>query len=162
PLPIDLLRLTVRGAAVLDTAGTALLGGDFVSTVLPNNVTPAVTLDLQAASDSGVSNVDNLTNDNTPTFTVAANKTGRIEMDYGGDGTADETRDVAAFGEFAFTATALSEGPHAVTARFVPTVGAPRQARLTVTIDTHGPRLLTGPATEQAPLYLRAVRFNEA
>jgi len=97
-----------------------LLDTDFVSAVLPDNVNPAVSLDLQAASDSGVSSTDNLTNDNTPTFTVAVNKGGRIDMDYDGNATVDESRTVAAFGNYGFTVPALLDGPHAVYGPFHP------------------------------------------
>jgi hypothetical protein len=52
------------------------------------NTGPAtVALDLDAASDTGAFDDDELTGDATPTFTVTVNKIGRIQIDFDGNGT---------------------------------------------------------------------------
>jgi len=98
PFADEYYRLTVDGtASVTDAAGNLLLGGaDFVSETLQIVVeVPAVTINMQAGSDSGVSDSDELTHDTTPTFDVTVNKRGRIDVDYDGDGGSDAFLDVA-------------------------------------------------------------------
>ena len=67
--------VTLRGTgAITDAAGNPLDGGaDATVTFTLDTVAPAAPAapDLQASSDTGVSDTDNLTNDNTPTFDAA-------------------------------------------------------------------------------------------
>ncbi len=48
-------------------------------------LTAIVDIDLQAGSDTGVSDTDNITRDNTPTYDVTVNGAGTIEIDFDGD-----------------------------------------------------------------------------
>ncbi|WP_165235209.1 Ig-like domain-containing protein, partial [Aquisphaera insulae] len=161
-LPNDTLRLVIHGTLVKNTAGTPLFGGDAALTILPDLTPPTVTLALQAASDSGASHADRITNVVTPSFDVAVSKAGTIRLDFDGDGVDDVTRVVGVGGTYSFTAPALADGVHTVRATFVPVVGSTVATTLSVIIDTHGPRLLPGSATAQAPLYGRSLTFNEA
>jgi len=105
-------------------------------------VAPVVSLDLQAASDTGTSNSDNITSANLPTFDVTVSDAGAIGVDFNGDGTADATRVVNAAGTYAFTPTvALTDGPHTARATFTTPQPATTASVLPITIDTVAPAL---------------------
>ncbi len=130
-------------------------------------VAPTATLDLQAASDTGAANNDNLTSDTTPTFDVVVNKRGRLEFDHSGDGVADETRTNLNAGLQSFTLPAQADGPHTVTARFVPLRGEPVSTSLVITVDTVGPRVIAltpapGGAALNQPLTQFEATFDSA
>ncbi|HOX37003.1 MAG TPA: FG-GAP-like repeat-containing protein [Candidatus Brocadiia bacterium] len=63
-------------------------------------LTAIVDIDLQPGSDTGASDTDNITADNTPTFDVTVNGPGDIELDYDGDGVADVFLGVDAAGTY--------------------------------------------------------------
>ena len=137
-------------------AGTTLtntLTTVFVDTTAPT--TP--TIDLNTASDHGISNSDNITNDDTPTFSIT-NDSARVK---GTDGVAiDEdngktaeviawylsaagsnTRDLQT-GETAntFTPSALSDGTYKLSAKFIDKAGNETESTvLTFVIDTAVP-----------------------
>ncbi|MGJ8868784.1 Ig-like domain-containing protein, partial [Salmonella enterica] len=80
------------------------------------NAPVSTAVDLVAASDSGISDSDNLTNDSTPTVEIAVNDRGRIDVDFNNDGAFDATMQVPSAGVYNFTATAvLPDGRHSVT-----------------------------------------------
>ncbi|HQL74510.1 MAG TPA: Ig-like domain-containing protein, partial [Phycisphaerae bacterium] len=158
-------QVTVEAAGIFDLAGNVLNGGaDFVSAALPfQAVEPTITIDLQPGSDSGMLTDDDLTNVVRPVFDVTVNKRGLIEIDFDGDGTFDEARDVADAGSYVFaTPTDLADGLHNAGARFSPWVGDQAEGNLDVTIDTAGPSALDLGQTVFAPYYQRRVRFDEA
>ena len=72
------------------------------------NGSPTVDIDLQPGSDTGVSDTDNLTADNTPTFDVTVNEPGLIEIDCDGDGTPEASWTVPAAGTYAYTAQGVN------------------------------------------------------
>lgn len=121
----------------------------------------AVQLDLQAASDSGYSNADNLTKVTEPALDVIVSRAGRIDVDFDGDAQTDQTQTVEAEGRYSFNSPPLTDGTWPMRAWFYPLRGAPVSQVLPVTIDTRGPRLLPHAATEQAPLESRQLVFNE-
>lgn len=100
-----------------------------------------VRIGLKADNDSGASNADRLTNDNTPTFQVSVNLPGRIDLDYDRNGTADATRTVAGAGTYDFTAPTLADGACQIQATLVPDTGVTVTSTVDVTIDTAGPSL---------------------
>ena len=76
-----------------DPAGNKLQGGtDYVQVLPLNSISPMVNLVLDAASDTGASHTDGLTNVTTPTFDVTVNRSGSIELDV--IGTAVKTQPV--------------------------------------------------------------------
>ena len=145
PFAEEYYQLTVDGTtSVTDAAGNLLLdGADFVSETLQIAVeAAAVTIDMQAGSDSGVSDSDELTHDTTPTFDVTVNKRGRIDVDYDGDGESDAFLDVAGPGTYAFTPEVgreLADGDYSVQATFTPWIGDVATDSLPIAIDTMGP-----------------------
>ncbi|MBC8422607.1 pre-peptidase C-terminal domain-containing protein, partial [bacterium] len=86
---------------------------------------PMVRVDLQADSDSGASDNDNITNVNTPTFEVTVNYEGTVRIDYEGDAEWDEVRLVEEPGTYEFTPFGpLPDGEHPVLVDFdVPGLG---------------------------------------
>jgi hypothetical protein len=96
-------------------------------------VTP-LSLVLDAGSDSGPSNVDNVTNDSTPTFTGSATAGATVQIFDGTTQIGSVT--AAANGTYSITiATALAQGSHSITAR----AGSAQSQPLTLTIDTAAP-----------------------
>ncbi|GEM_PF-1625519 len=93
PLDEGAYRLTIDGNnTVTDAAGNSLNdGADEVRSFAVDAISPTVTIDLQPGSDSGASDTDNITNDNTPTYDITVNESGTIEVDYDGDGTPETT-----------------------------------------------------------------------
>lgn len=149
-LPDERYELVVNGSndlpgenPVRDLAGNLLLGGtDYRTELVLNRGAATVLLDLAAASDSGISATDNLTNDNTPTFDVTVNKPGRIVVDFDGDGPLAAVEQlVTAAGTYSFTAAELADGSYPARATFTPAVGMAVNSTVTVTVDTAGPKL---------------------
>lgn len=96
--------------------------------------------DLTAGSDTGVSSTDNITNDNTPTFTGTAEPNSTVTLF---DGTLAMATGVAAGGSWTITAPTLADGTHNITATATDLAGnvSPLSAALLVTIDTTPPAL---------------------
>ena len=126
---------------VVDQAGNersldATLTGVTVDTTLPT----APTIDLDTASDTGVSTTDNITADTTPSFTITNYATvtaaDTVTVSWLVDGTVQAGQTASTF----TPATALTDGEYDITARFTDTAdNTVDSAVLTVTIDTTGP-----------------------
>ena len=155
PFADDHYRLTVSGAAgVLDFAHNRLLdGADFVSETFEIiDASAAVAIDMQAGSDTGGSDSDDLTAETRPTFDVTVSKRGNIEVDYDGDGQSDASHEMSEPGTRSFTpepGQELADGDYDVRATLTPWVGEPVSAVLPVIIDTAGPALRAGGADLQ-------------
>jgi hypothetical protein len=116
--------------------------------------------DLAAASDSGLSDADNVTNDSTPRFagTAEPRTTVRIYADGVLVGSA-----VAAGGFYDISTSALSDGTHLITATTIDPAGnaSAASAGLSVAIDTSAPSATTVVFFDDAlPMTLR-VTFTE-
>ena len=119
-------------------------GGSYQKTLsitVADNVAPAVPSapDLAAASDSGSSNTDNLTNITTPTITGTAEAGSTVKLYDGatqvGSGMAD------GLGNWSITSSVLSEGSHTLTAKATDAANNTSGAStgLNLTIDTTVP-----------------------
>ncbi|MDY0137063.1 MAG: DUF4347 domain-containing protein, partial [Thiomicrospira sp.] len=96
------------------------------------------TPDLQAASDSGASNTDNITNDTTPTVSGTAEANSAVTL-YATDGTSVlGTGTADGSGAWSITSSALNEGSHTLTAKAADAAGNVSAASggLTITVDT--------------------------
>jgi hypothetical protein len=138
---VDLTSLgdgTISAAvSVTDTAGNTASGtGD---TSVKDTVPPAApgAPDLAATSDSGTSSSDNITNDNTPTFTgTGVNGTTVTIL----DGVTAVGSAVVSGGTYSITTSALSNAVHSITATTADTAGnVGTSSALPVTIDTTAP-----------------------
>ncbi|KAF7781594.1 hypothetical protein PRUB_b0870 [Pseudoalteromonas rubra] len=93
------------------------------------------TPDLDASSDTGTSNTDNVTNDTTATFTGSGPNGGAITLISSIDGTVGTG--TATLGTWTITTSALSAGTHTMTARSTDTAGNTADGSgLSVTVDT--------------------------
>jgi hypothetical protein len=107
---------------------------------------PPSTPDLAAASDSGVSNADNITSSSSPVFTGTAEADSTVKIFSDG---VQVGSGIAAGGTYTIAASALSDGVHNITATATNSqnnASAP-SSPLSVTIDTTAPAAaVTSPA----------------
>jgi hypothetical protein len=119
-------------ATNLNTASTST-----DNTVTYDNAAPAPpsTPDLDAASDSGSSNSDDITNDTTPTFTGTAEAGATVRILVDG---IERGNGVATGGVYSITTVALTQGTKSVTATATDSSGnvSSPSGALSVTIDT--------------------------
>ncbi|MFA6960170.1 MAG: Ig-like domain-containing protein [Opitutaceae bacterium] len=139
------LRLDLKssGTGITDTATNAIATGFTSGQVYTfDHTAPAIgTPDLMAASDSGVSSSDNLTNKTTPNFTGTAEAASTVTL-YDTNGTTVlGTTTANGMGKWTITSSTLSEGAHMVGAKATDAVGnvSILSSKLTVTIDTTAP-----------------------
>ena len=101
---------------------------------------PSINVNLQTASDSGLSNTDNLTNDATPSYNVTVNRNGTIFLDFDDDGLADPedvTFVAGSVGTYVLTAAGpLPDGDYPVRATFTVSGHSPASDTDPTTIDT--------------------------
>lgn len=104
--------------------------------------------DLAAASDTGDSDTDNVTKDDTPTVTGTA-ETGTTVKLYDTDGTTLLGSATATDGTWSITSTALDEGEHTLTATATDADDNPSMASesLTIIIDTTAPSITSAGTT---------------
>jgi methionine-rich copper-binding protein CopC len=130
--------LGVNAAAAADIAGNASLAAGSTATITLDTTPPAVsTPDLADASDTGMSNTDNITKITTPTFTGTSEAGAKVELFEGSTllGVVPSSS-----GNWSITSIALSEGPHTVFARATDAAGNfAASGTLTITIDTTPP-----------------------
>ncbi len=122
--------LGIEANRALNNVGSVV--GVRVDSVAP----PAPSLRLAAASDSGVSNADGITNDNTPTFTGTGERGSTVTLYMGGTPMGTTTADSS--GNWSFTSLSLSDGTYVVTATATDTAGnvSSASAAASVTVDT--------------------------
>ncbi|ENC6732405.1 hypothetical protein ABKZ05_003116, partial [Vibrio navarrensis] len=125
--------------------GTTTFQESFTITVV-DNVAPDApsTPDLDAASDTGASNTDNITNDTTPTFsgTAESGSTVTLYSDQVGSGATSIGSATATDGNWQITTDTLAAGvTHAITAKATDSANnvSSSSSALSVTIDTTAP-----------------------
>ncbi len=108
--------------------------------IIASAVSPPSTPDLAASSDLGVSSVDNITADNTPTFLGTATAFATVNLLVDNAVVASGAADFA--GNWSITAPGIANGTHSVTATAtVAAVTSAPSAALSVVIDTVAPTL---------------------
>ena len=164
PLLLDeVYELTLKSAELTDLAGSPLNGGiDIVQTLTLDAATATLDVDLQADSDTGISDTDNLTADSTPTFDVTVSEAGRIRVDYDGDGVFGDWQVLSTGGTFELTPDAeLADELRDVAIQFEPVSESEIvTAELAVTIDTFGPAVVVENGA-QAPWDNHGIVFSE-
>jgi len=131
-------RIPVNATGLNEFAGNSFF--DTVDTIAP--AAPSVP-DMTAGSDLGGSSTDNITSNQTPTFTGTAEpgSTVKLYSDQPTPGTLIGTGVADSLGNYSITVTTLAPGTHNITATatdFVGNVG-PASAPLTVLINTTPP-----------------------
>jgi hypothetical protein len=154
--------------SIQDIAGNPLGGtgagnGNFTGQAYDIDTTPpAVTTPvLAAASDSGVSNTDDITNVTLPTFTGTAEAASTVRIF--SDGTQIGSGLATAGGTYNInTTTALTSGPHNITATATDAAGnaSVPTAALVVTIDTTAPTVSSIIRTGSNPTNATSVGYQ--
>ncbi len=127
-------------ATATDVAGNAGTSNTFVATLDTTPPSSPSTPNLTTASDTGLSDADNITKDNTPTFTGNGTNGDTVTL-Y--DGSTAIGSGTVSNGSYTITASRLSDGTHSITAKETNIAGntsGPSSA-LSVTIDTKSPTL---------------------
>jgi hypothetical protein len=146
--PGSQVRYNADFGAMLVTAGDTQIQFQFITrtgTLIdnctianPNSLPTPSTPDLAAASDTGISNTDNITNLSNLTFTGTAVVGSTVTLFSDG---APVGSGVAADGTYTITTSTLSSGVHRITANATDSAGntSPVSGALSVTIDTTAP-----------------------
>ncbi|MHB1036748.1 MAG: Ig-like domain-containing protein [Pirellulales bacterium] len=162
-VPVRLTGCSMGGVAGgVAVSGTLAYIADGAAGLVITELVPSPPPDLQATSDTGSSNTDNITDDTTPTFdlTVPAGAYFRFYRDGTqlGDGYQTGTT---------YTATAQTDGTYGYSVAAVDEAGnlsAPSLA-LPVTIDATPPTILAstvnGGAAQRSRITSLAIRFSE-
>lgn len=135
--------ITVTAGSYTDVVGNSSGAAASLSltydTQAPNAPSAPV---MSSASDTGLSNTDNITRNTTPTFTGTA-EAGATVILYDTDGTTVLGSTVATGGNWSITTSALGQGTHFIQAVAVDAAGnaSVRSPGLLVTIDTTPPTL---------------------
>jgi hypothetical protein len=122
---------------------------------------PSGAPDLAAASDSGVSDSDNVTNDNTPTFTGSGALPNSIVVLYANEVEVGR-RESDASGNWSITSSTLLDNHYSIAVKQLDAAGnqSSYSASLDVVIDTIGPSLVAALANQPRKEY--QLGFNEA
>ena len=126
-------------ATATDAAGNvSAASGALVMTVDTTSPAAPGTPDLVAASDSGLLDSDDVTNDHTPTVSGAAEAEASVRLYAGAVEVGSAT---AAVGAWTITASPLADGVHSLTATATDAAGnvSPVSGALAVTVDTTAP-----------------------
>ncbi|MCU8013901.1 Ig-like domain-containing protein [Shewanella sp. SM74] len=139
------LKLNLNGSTnIADAAGNGIAAYNSGTSHSVDRDVPAApsTPDLDAGSDTGVSNTDNNTSDNTPTFTGTAEANATVTVISSLSGTLGTTT-ADGSGDWSFTAGAMANGIHNITATATDAAAnvSSASAALAVTID--GPVTVT-------------------
>ena len=111
--------------------------GEFSVIALLDTTAPTLgTVDLVAASDSGTSSTDDLTNDDTPTFEFTAETGADVDIEFGtGSGFVSVGTSTGA-AQSATATTALADGTQVITVRATDPAGNATTETISVDIDT--------------------------
>ncbi len=111
-----------------------------LQTTVVDGLGPPTTPDLSAASDLGLSTIDDITSDNTPTFIGTGPANVAVEIFDGVDLIASTTSDTS--GNWSITTPALSDGVHSITGRTFDGVALSNASpALSITVDTLAPSI---------------------
>jgi hypothetical protein len=129
-------------AEVTDQAGNVSSTNNIEVTIVTVDATAPgapTGLDMAASSDTGSSNSDNVTSDNTPTINGSAEANSQVELFEGT--TSRGTAQADGSGAWSITSSQLADGARSLTAKATDAAGNTSQASgtLSVTVDTHAP-----------------------
>ncbi len=148
----DLSVASITAQSVFDAASNEQTGttlpasnlGDTSDIVIDTTGPAAPTIDLQAASDLGDSDTDDLTNDDTPTLSGTAEPNSTVEILIGG--VLEDSAPVDGAGNWFYTTSSLTEGTYDFTARNIDVAGnvGATSSILSVEIDLTPPTVPSG------------------
>src|SRR5262249_12403215 len=119
-----------------------------VPTITEDSIAPLApsTPTLDPASESGSSNTDNITDDNTPTFDGTAEPHSTVIIYSDGVAVGSDSADSS--GNYSVITTVLTDGTHSIPGKAMDAAGniSPASGTLSITIDTQPP---VAPSTPQ-------------
>ena len=134
---VTVASLTVGTFTTSNFALNAGAGGLAITLAAAGPPAPSAP-DLTAASDSGLSNTDNVTNVTAPIFSGSAEANATVKLFDGA--TLVGTGKASAAGAWSITSSTLASGKHSITAKAIDTNGTSvASAALAVTVDTTAP-----------------------
>ncbi|PWF63581.1 hypothetical protein CBX96_09840 [Shewanella sp. BC20] len=139
------LKLNLNGSTnVADDAGNGVAAYSSGSTHSVDRDAPAApsTPDLDDASDTGASNTDNITSDNTPTFNGTAEANATVTVISSISGTLGTTT-ADGSGNWTYTASAMANGVHNMTATATDAAGNTSVASSALAVTIDGPVTVT-------------------
>ncbi|MDJ0660865.1 MAG: Ig-like domain-containing protein [Crocosphaera sp.] len=136
---------------VTDAAGNVSQSSQTITRIEAGDTTPPSPpiLDLLASSDSGSSNSDNVTNDNTPTIEITAEVGSLVELFQNGSKVGENTPNENGIAQF--TLDSLADGTYNLTATATDAAGnmSETSAPLTIVIDKTRPNItITSPMAD--------------
>ncbi|MEB2785090.1 MBG domain-containing protein [Algoriphagus persicinus] len=131
------ITMTSTNNAAVSLSATSNASITITDNDTPPDVPPAP--DLDSSSDTGSSDIDDITSDNTPTFTGTAQANYTVEVF--SDGALLGTTIVNGTGNWSFTSTTLADGSFDITVKAKDSFNntSDASAALTITIDTSDP-----------------------
>jgi len=142
PLSSGTHQITAKASD--DQGNTSPASGGLTIVIATANQAVPGTPDLAADSDSGISNTDNITNDNTPHFTGICTDGDKINLTSSVNGPLVPADTVCVGGIYDITVTnLLSDGSHNISATATDPAGnkGPASGALGITIDTTPPTI---------------------
>ncbi|MFB2803333.1 Ig-like domain-containing protein [Shewanella seohaensis] len=139
------LKLNLNGSTdIADAAGNGIAAYSSGTSHTADRDAPAApsTPDLDAASDTGASNTDNITSDNTPTFTGTAEANATVTVISSISGTLGITT-ADGSGNWSYTASAMANGVHNMTATATDAAGNTSVASSALAVTIDGPVTVT-------------------
>ncbi|CAM9898261.1 unnamed protein product, partial [Chrysoparadoxa australica] len=135
--------ITVRAEDVAGNAGPA---SSALNVVVDTAGATLAAPDLTAASDTGLSNTDNITGDGTPTVEGTAEANASVTVLNNGTTVGSTTAGAGGGWSFTFTST-LADGSYAITAVQIDSAGntSAASSALNITVDTTAPTTLAPP-----------------
>ncbi len=127
-------------AVATDAAGNTSTVSASLAVTIDTSAPAAPSMpDLDASSDTGISDTDNITSDTTPTLTGTAEPNSSVDLFDGATSLGTTTADGS--GDWSFTTGALSDGLHNISATATDSAGntGPASTAVAVTIDTSSP-----------------------
>lgn len=145
--PVRIEATTTLKFFATDPKGTGLESQVFMETYIIDNVAPAAPAapDLDAASDTGTSDADNLTRASAPVITGTAEPRATVKLFV--DDALKATTLADATGAYRVQSSSLADGAHNITVKAFDFVGnaSASSAPLNINVDTHAPAAPSAP-----------------
>lgn len=155
----ETIELTISGDRLSeDITATATITDNDPDTQAPD----APSIALVSSSDTGISDSDGITNDNTPTFEISAESGATVEIFIDGESVGAATESGETPGLFTFEAAELAEGTYSVTATAVDAANNASALSTAddITVDTSAPMIAALSASAENDTV--TVQFDEA
>ena len=128
------------------TLGTNVTLSPVLAVTIDTVVAPITPPDMTDATDTGASHTDNLTKNNTPTFTGTAEAGSYVELLLDGAAVVGTGNADPVTGAWSLNSAVIPDGSHMIAARYFDIAGNQRiSAALAVVIDTVAPSVPTAP-----------------